>query len=205
MAPPASVHVPRKGAPQPLTSSCPCRCPWRHPPAPCAWCRPLRGREGRGYDWPGQGYGSTSPFLLTGLPSHPRPGACSSTIQHRPQSHLPVAVASLRSQGRDSIPLNPPQHAAKRACLPVGAASSRSQGGSHTGAEAALASPSFTRNSEWPKPMATCTLQVVADKAGRLLCLNSGHTEAILLHQERQVALAQVAGRNGKAQQWSDP
>ncbi len=33
------------GCSQPLTSSFPCRCPWRRPTAPCAWCRPLRGRE----------------------------------------------------------------------------------------------------------------------------------------------------------------
>ena len=104
----------------------------------------------------------------------PRPSACASTVPTAPSLPPPCGGGLFPIAGRDSVPLTPPQHAAKRACLPVGAASSRSQGGSHTGAEAALASPSFTRNSEWPKPMATCTLQVVAGKAGRLLWLKSG-------------------------------
>lgn len=60
------------------------------------------------------------------------------------------------------LPLAPPAGALRLVPPTVGAASSRSQGGSHTGAEAALASPSFTRNSEWPKPMATCTRTAAA-------------------------------------------
>lgn len=54
--------------------------------------------------------------------------------------------------------LAPPAGALRLAPAPTaGAASSLSQGASHSGADSALGSPDFTRNRLCPKPMATCS------------------------------------------------